>query len=188
MSCLGLEHARQAVDNQGSCPLCAVFMTKSLSRRLVCQISLSGNDPCLHTSRSRGEEALPPRHFWLPPAGVPNWTCSRGPRTVRLHVTLPVDDDDAVSNLFSSEDEEEDDVFATLASPWHVCSPWLPLHRSGMRVTRQPLLPPAQSCWMCANTQLPGWIFPGLLPLQRHPGFATWGRNCPWPGARCKKN
>ena len=46
-ACLGLEHARLAIDVPGSCQHCAVFTVKSLRRRLARQASLSGQDPFL---------------------------------------------------------------------------------------------------------------------------------------------
>ncbi|KAK5908528.1 hypothetical protein CgunFtcFv8_016577 [Champsocephalus gunnari] len=44
-SCLGLEHARGAIDNPGSCGHCVCFPVKSLRRRLARQASLSEQDP-----------------------------------------------------------------------------------------------------------------------------------------------
>ncbi|KAK5922441.1 hypothetical protein CgunFtcFv8_019703 [Champsocephalus gunnari] len=48
-SCLGLEHAQEAIDNPGSCGHCARFTIKSLRRRLARQASLSGQDPLMST-------------------------------------------------------------------------------------------------------------------------------------------
>lgn len=47
-ACLGLEHARAALDNPGSCSHCARFTAKSLRRRLARQASLSERDPALN--------------------------------------------------------------------------------------------------------------------------------------------
>ncbi|KAK5930336.1 hypothetical protein CgunFtcFv8_026577 [Champsocephalus gunnari] len=44
-SCLGLEHAQEAIDNPGSCGHCARLTVKSLHRRLAQQVNLSGRDP-----------------------------------------------------------------------------------------------------------------------------------------------
>ncbi|KAK5922119.1 hypothetical protein CgunFtcFv8_019416 [Champsocephalus gunnari] len=40
-SCLGLEHAQEAIDTPGSCGHCARFTIKNLRRRLSRQASLS---------------------------------------------------------------------------------------------------------------------------------------------------
>lgn len=46
-ACLGLEHARAALDIPGSCIHCSRFTVKSLRRRLARQASLSEKDPVL---------------------------------------------------------------------------------------------------------------------------------------------
>ena len=54
-SCLGLDHARLALDVPGSCQHCLAFTRKSLRRRLARQVSLTGHDPYLPTdSHSAG--------------------------------------------------------------------------------------------------------------------------------------
>ncbi|KAK5882548.1 hypothetical protein CesoFtcFv8_021122 [Champsocephalus esox] len=51
-SCLGLEHARGAIDNPGSYGHCVRFTVKSLRRRLARQASLSEQDPPMSTDPS----------------------------------------------------------------------------------------------------------------------------------------
>lgn len=46
-SCLGLQHARAAIETPGSCEHCSRFTLKSLRRRLARQVSLSGQDPLI---------------------------------------------------------------------------------------------------------------------------------------------
>lgn len=53
LSCLGLEHAQQVVEQPGPCPYCAAFTSKSRCRRLV---SLSRADPYLPSATPGIEE------------------------------------------------------------------------------------------------------------------------------------
>ena len=55
-SCLGLEHARGAIDNPGSCGHCVRFTVKSLRRRLARQASLSEQDPPMSTDPPTGSQ------------------------------------------------------------------------------------------------------------------------------------
>lgn len=54
--CLGLEHARAALDYPGSCGHCARFTAKSLRRRLARQVSLSGRDPALNDPATTADQ------------------------------------------------------------------------------------------------------------------------------------
>ncbi|KAK5905202.1 hypothetical protein CesoFtcFv8_006688 [Champsocephalus esox] len=56
LSCLGLEHAQEAIDNPGSCGHCARLTVKSLRRRLAQQASLSGQDPLMSTGLPAGNQ------------------------------------------------------------------------------------------------------------------------------------
>ncbi|KAK5912692.1 hypothetical protein CesoFtcFv8_002538 [Champsocephalus esox] len=55
-SCLGLEHAQEAIDNPGSCGHCARLTIKRLRRRLARQASLSGQDPLMSTDWPAGNQ------------------------------------------------------------------------------------------------------------------------------------
>ncbi|KAK5884635.1 hypothetical protein CesoFtcFv8_018436 [Champsocephalus esox] len=55
-SCLGLEHARGAIDNPGSCGHCVHFTVKSVRRRLARQTSLSEQDPPMSTDPPAGSQ------------------------------------------------------------------------------------------------------------------------------------
>ncbi|KAK5915874.1 hypothetical protein CesoFtcFv8_001426 [Champsocephalus esox] len=55
-SCLGLEHAQEAIDNAGSCGHCPRFTMKSLRRRLARQASLSGQDPLMSIDLPAGNQ------------------------------------------------------------------------------------------------------------------------------------
>ncbi|KAK5921115.1 hypothetical protein CgunFtcFv8_024848 [Champsocephalus gunnari] len=55
-SCLGLEHAQEAIDNPVSCGHCARLTVKSLHRRLAQQASLSGRDPLMSTDLPTGNQ------------------------------------------------------------------------------------------------------------------------------------
>ena len=66
-ACLGLEHARAAISNAGSCAHCARFTAKSLRRRLARQASLSERDPILSCATTEepqpDEEDIPEPEF-----------------------------------------------------------------------------------------------------------------------------
>ena len=120
-SCLGLEHARLAIDVPGSCRHCAAFTVKSLRRRLARQASLSGHDPYLpagdrgvDTGEEMGAAAVE-----MPDAGT-SWgsQLDLAPAPPPEEDVLELDygeDDDVISDLLISEDEEEDDIFVTPA-------------------------------------------------------------------------
>ena len=120
-SCLGLEHARLAIDVPGSCQCCAVYTLKSLRRRLARQASLSGHDPYLPSDGAAvkaGEEA------GVVAVATPEASASWGSQ-LGLAAVPPQeedvleldygDDEDGTSELLISEDEEEDDIFITPA-------------------------------------------------------------------------
>ena len=119
--CLGLEHARQAIDVPGSCQHCTVFTLKSLRRRLARQASLSGLDPYLPPDDHRvdtGEERGAAAEATL------RTSASWGSQLDLAQVPLPEEDvleldyreeydDDIASELLISEDDDEDDLFVT---------------------------------------------------------------------------
>ena len=120
-SCLGLEHARLAIDVPASCPHCAVFTLKSLRRRLARQASLSGLDPYLPTDDHRvdsGEKDVAAE-------ATPGTSASWGSQLDLASAPLPEEDvleldyreeeDDMLSEILISEDEDEDDIFITPA-------------------------------------------------------------------------
>lgn len=118
-SCLGLEHARQAVDNTGLCPHCAVFTTKSLRRRLGRQVSLSGKNPWLPSATP----GIKGKQGWgdattAAPLATASWGSQldliMGSQEGDVLELDYGDDVDAVSNLLISEDEKEDNIFATM--------------------------------------------------------------------------
>lgn len=76
-NCLGLKHGHHAVDNSGSSQLCLVFMLKSLSRQLICQVNHQSLAPIRHpgTVDERGQGTqLQLLHQPLP-AGAPSSSC-----------------------------------------------------------------------------------------------------------------
>lgn len=120
-SCLGLKHARLAIDVPGSCQHCAVFTVKSLRRRLARQASLSGLDPIIPPDGAAVEdgEDLAVSAVAIPEANV-SWgsqldLAADPPLTGDVLELDYGDDEDGSSELLISEDEEEDDVFITPA-------------------------------------------------------------------------
>ncbi len=119
-TCLGVNHARLALEIPGSCGHCKVFTTKSLRRRLARQVSLAERDPFLptvdHGATAEEEEdvarevpetdldwAAQCEHLPVPPF----------PEEDVLEIGLAEDDDDA--SFLISEDEGEDDIFVAPA-------------------------------------------------------------------------
>ena len=117
-SCLGLQHARQAIELPGSCPQCAVFTTKSLRRRFARLANLSGADPFLpavdrqvDSGEEKGVEAE------MAPEPVVSWgsqldLVSAPQEEDVLHLDYGDDEDDVLSELLISEDDDGDDIFA----------------------------------------------------------------------------
>ncbi|XP_035989031.1 uncharacterized protein LOC118561200 [Fundulus heteroclitus] len=115
--CLGLEHARLAVEAPGSCADCSRFTMKTLRRRLARQASLSGKDPCLSScgpppnDDDRVEEDV--THG---PDAAASWG-SQADLATALSPAEDVlvldyeDEDDAISELLISEEDDEDDGF-----------------------------------------------------------------------------
>lgn len=119
--CLGLEHARAAIEVPGSCQHCAVFTIKSLRRRLARQASLSGHDPHLSSDGAAVEGG---EEVGVAAVATPEASDSWGSQ-LELAAVPPLEedvldldygeDDDGALDLLISEDEEEDDIFITPA-------------------------------------------------------------------------
>lgn len=119
--CLGLEHARLAVDVPSSCEHCTVFTLKSLRRRLARQASLSGCDPYLPSDDHRVDTGA---EEGATAGAVLEASVSWGSQLDIASVPLPEEDvleldygedDDDVSDLLISEDGDDDDLFITPA-------------------------------------------------------------------------
>uniref|UniRef100_A0A0F8ASS7 Uncharacterized protein n=1 Tax=Larimichthys crocea TaxID=215358 RepID=A0A0F8ASS7_LARCR len=119
-TCLGVDHARLALEIPGSCGHCKVFTVKSLRRRLARQASLVDRDPSLPTAdlgaAAEEDEVMAGE---VPETGY-NWAaqCEQlrappFPEEDVLEIGLTEDDDDA--SCLISEDEEEDDTFVAPA-------------------------------------------------------------------------
>ncbi|KAK5918051.1 hypothetical protein CgunFtcFv8_002850 [Champsocephalus gunnari] len=72
-SCLGLEHAWEAIDNPGSCGHCTRFTMKSLRRRLARQASLSGQDPLMSADSPSGNQDMVASVAEIEPRAVSDW-------------------------------------------------------------------------------------------------------------------
>ena len=143
-SCLGLEHARLALDVPGSCQHCLAFTRKSLRRRLARQVSLTGHDPYLPTDSHSagsggGREAVAAvttaAAATAAPVTATAVTAMAAEATMEASVSwgsqlelapVPSLEDDVLeldcgendydaSDSLLSEDEDEDDVFITPA-------------------------------------------------------------------------
>ena len=114
--CLGLEHARLAIEVPGSCQHCAVFTIKSLRRRLARQASLSGLDPYLPSDGAAVEDG---EERGVVAVAAPEASASWGSQLDLAKKDVLVldygDDEECASELLISEDEDEDDIFMTLA-------------------------------------------------------------------------
>ncbi|XP_038126440.1 uncharacterized protein LOC119773526 [Cyprinodon tularosa] len=121
-TCLGVDHARLALEIPGSCGHCKVFTVKSLRRRLARQVSISDRDPFLPTA-AQGAAAEED----VDSAGeAPETDYDWGAQCEQLHAppfpeedvleVSPMEEDDDTSFLIS-EDEEEDDTFMAPAQP-----------------------------------------------------------------------
>ena len=124
-TCLGVNHARLALDVPGSCEHCKVFTVKSLRRRLARQASLTEHDPFLPAADSgpaaEEEEAMVED---ARESGF-DWSvqCERPPASsFSEEDVLEVDYDDGDASFLTSEDEEEDDIF----TPAPAAKPKLP--------------------------------------------------------------
>uniref|UniRef100_A0A0F8BIB1 Uncharacterized protein n=1 Tax=Larimichthys crocea TaxID=215358 RepID=A0A0F8BIB1_LARCR len=120
-SCLGLQHARLAIEVPGSCQHCAVFTNKSLCRRLAHQASLSGHDPYLPSDGAavEDEEEKGAVAVVEPEAGA-SWgsqldLAADPPHEEDVLVLDYGEDEVDASGLLISEDEDEDDIFMTPA-------------------------------------------------------------------------
>ena len=120
-SCLGLEHARLAIDVPSSCQHCAVFTIKSPRRWLARQASLSGLDPYLplYGTAVKAGEKTGVVAVATPEAST-SWASqldpAAGPQQEEDVLELDCgDDEDVASKLLISEDEQEDDIFVTPA-------------------------------------------------------------------------
>ncbi|XP_034052573.1 outer dense fiber protein 3-like protein 1 [Gymnodraco acuticeps] len=147
-SCLGLEHARKAIDAPGSCGHCARFTTKSLRRRLARQASLSGQDPFMPVDLPAGNQGMVATTVGVEPCAVSSWGSTAAaaagmePRAVTswgsqldLTVVPPVEDvleldymeeDEEDTSKFLLSDSDEDDIFvpsAQAAKPEAVSAP-----------------------------------------------------------------
>ncbi|XP_038139792.1 uncharacterized protein LOC119782749, partial [Cyprinodon tularosa] len=121
-TCLGVDHARLALEIPGSCGHCKVFTVKSLRRRLARQVSISDRDPFLPNA-AQGAAAEED----VDTAGeAPETDYDWGAQCEQLHAppfpeedvleVSPMEEDDDTSFLIS-EDEEEDDTFMAPAQP-----------------------------------------------------------------------
>ncbi|KAK5876817.1 hypothetical protein CesoFtcFv8_026132 [Champsocephalus esox] len=72
-SCLGLEHAREAIDNPGLCRHCTRFTIKSLHRQLARQASLSGQDPFMSADSPAGNQDMVASAAEIEPRAVSDW-------------------------------------------------------------------------------------------------------------------
>ncbi|XP_029973330.1 uncharacterized protein LOC115407110 [Salarias fasciatus] len=114
--CLGLQHARQAIEAPGSCEHCARFTAKSLRRRLARQASSSGQDPFIPagdtpvtSGEKEGDDAV------VGPRASGSWGSQldlAAPTPLAEDVLeLDYEDDyETISELLISEEESEDDV------------------------------------------------------------------------------
>ncbi|KAG8004508.1 hypothetical protein GBF38_008765 [Nibea albiflora] len=120
-SCLGLQHARLAIEVPGSCQHCAVFTIKSLRRRLARQVSLSGHDPYLPSDGTAVEDGEEKGVVAVAaPEASASWgsqlDLATGPPQEEDVLLLDYgDDEDGAPELLISEDEDEDDIFMTPA-------------------------------------------------------------------------
>ena len=123
-SCLGLKHARLAIDVPGSCQLCAVFTIKSLRRRLTRQASLSGHDPYLPPGGAVVEDG---EKREVVAVAAPEVSASWGSQLdlaagpPQEEDVLELDyggDEEGTSELLISEDEDEDDLFRDGDEGW----------------------------------------------------------------------
>ncbi|KAK5920945.1 hypothetical protein CgunFtcFv8_024693 [Champsocephalus gunnari] len=69
-SCLGLEHAQEAIDTPGSCGHCARFTIKCPRRRLARQASPSGRDPFMSVDLPAGNRDMVAE---IEPCAVSGW-------------------------------------------------------------------------------------------------------------------
>ncbi|KAG7496836.1 hypothetical protein JOB18_026061 [Solea senegalensis] len=122
-SCLGLEHAQQAIYAPSSYQHCAVFTLKTLHRRLARQVSLSDNDPYLPIGDLAVEPAVEEEVNLLEavPAASTDWSSQS-----YLALALPRDEDvldldygddeDETLDILISEDDDDKDLFAPRAA------------------------------------------------------------------------
>ncbi|XP_036001143.1 uncharacterized protein LOC118565215 [Fundulus heteroclitus] len=115
-TCLGVDHARSALEVPGSCGHCKVFTVKSLRRRLARQVSISDRDPFLPTAAHEAAAEEDEDMAGEAPETGYDWSAQceqlRAPPFPEEDVldVSPMEEDDDASFLIS-EDEEEDDIF-----------------------------------------------------------------------------
>ena len=138
-SCLGLQHAQEAIDTPGACGHCSRFTAKSLRRRLARQASMPDRDPLMPVNSPAGEQGMVATATGAGSRAVSSWdsvaavAAGRGPRAVsswgsQLDLTMVSPAEDVLELDYGEEDEEytsefllsdsdegEDDIFVSSA-------------------------------------------------------------------------